>query len=84
MFWPNFAFSEIVNKIVKSSGKDLNVVHDLTKPSINTKLSLSSKKAKEMFGWEPKISLDKGIKRTIAWYDYNISSKIEGKTEEKT
>ena len=68
----SFSVSEIVGKIIKYSGKNLEVIHDMTKPNINTKLALSSGRAKKIFGWEPKISLDEGIKRTIAWYNSNM------------
>ena len=67
----SFSVSEIVSKIIKFSGKNLNIVYDLSKPSINTKLSLCSKKAKLIFGWEPKVTLDEGIKKTIQWYTEN-------------
>ena len=70
----SFSVTEIVNKIIIFSEKKLKVTHDLSKPSINTKLSLCSDKAKKLFGWSPKISLDEGIKRTIAWYNSNIES----------
>src|SRR3989344_76182 len=29
---------------------------------------LSSKKAKKMLGWKPAVSLEEGLKRTLAWY----------------
>ena len=49
--------------------------NDLTKPSINTKLAFNSKKAKDLLGWEPKISLDEGIKKTLLWYnDYYVDN----------
>ena len=62
----------IVNKIVKYSGKNLTITHDLTKPSINTKLALNSQKAFEELGWKPQVSIDQGIQKTIEWYKQNI------------
>ena len=64
----SFSVKEIVSKIIEASGKNLTMVHDLQKPSINTKLALVSKKAEKMFGWRPAVDLDEGIKRTIEWY----------------
>jgi len=63
---------DIVNKIVKYSGKNLTITHDLTKPSINTKLALNSQKAFDELGWKPEISIDEGIQKTIEWYKENI------------
>ena len=68
----SFSVKEIVEKIINASGKDLKITHDLTKPSIETKLALTSEKAKKELGWEPKISLEQGIEKTIKWYKENI------------
>ena len=70
----SFSVKDIVNKIVKESGKDLLIKHDLSKPSINTKLSLNSAKACNKLGWKPKVSMDEGIKKTIEWYKNNIGN----------
>jgi nucleoside-diphosphate-sugar epimerase len=62
----------LVQKIIKLSGKDLSVEHDLSQPTIKTSLSLNCEKAKEDIGWEPSISLDEGIEKTITWWNKNI------------
>jgi len=64
----SFSVKEIVRKIIKISGKNVTIKHDITKPSINTKLALISEKAREELGWEPKTTLEEGIKKTIEWY----------------
>ncbi len=68
----SISVKDIVNKIVKISGKKLSITHDLTKPSINTKLALISDKAKKDLGWECRISIDDGIAKTIDWYKKNL------------
>jgi nucleoside-diphosphate-sugar epimerase len=65
------SIKELVEKIIKISGKDLKMEHDLSKPHIPTKLFLDCTKAKEMLGWEPKVSLEEGIKRSIDWWKAN-------------
>lgn len=67
----SFSVKEIVQKIIKISGKDITIKFDLTKPSINTKLALISKKAKNQLGWEANNSLEEGITKTINWYKKN-------------
>ena len=57
------------------SVKDISIRHDLTKPSINTKLALLSTKAREQLGWIPLTAIDDGIKKTIQWYKLNIQEK---------
>jgi len=66
----------LVKKIISLSGKNLAIEYDKTKPTIATKLVLDISKAKEKFGWKPKISLDEGIKKTLDWYSKNILKSI--------
>ena len=62
---------DLVRKIVELSEKKLSVVHDLTKPTIKTSLSLDCGKAYRDLGWKPEVTLDEGIRRTLAWYQGN-------------
>jgi len=64
--------SDLVKKIIEQSGKNLRISYDITKPTIKTSLCLDYSKAKKEFGWEPKVSLEDGIKKTIYWYKKNI------------
>lgn len=36
---------------------------------------LSAQKARELLGWSPRFSLDKGLEQTIRWYEQHLSSK---------
>jgi len=62
---------DVVSKIITHSGKDLEMVHDLSKPTIPTSLFLNCKKAKDLLDLEPRTTLDEGIKKTIKWYKEN-------------
>jgi GDP-L-fucose synthase len=62
----------IIKRIVKHSGKDLKIEHDLSMPSIKTSLFLDCSLAKEELGWEPKIEIEDGISRTTKWWEENI------------
>ena len=66
------AIRELVEKIIKISGRKLDIVHDLSKPTIKTSLYLDCSKALNELGWSPKISLEEGIQRTIEWHKENI------------
>lgn len=63
---------DLVNKIVKASGKTLKIEHDLTQPTIKTSLFLDCSLAKQELGWEPKVALDDGIARTLDWWRDHI------------
>ena len=62
------SINELVKKIIKASKKKLTIEYDLTKPNIPTYLSVDCSKAKKLLGWKPKVTLDKGIEKTIQWW----------------
>ena len=71
-FGSSIKVSDLVNKIVTFSGKNLIVKNDTSKPTIKTRVALDCGKAKRQFGWEPKVSLDEGILKTMDWHRSNI------------
>jgi len=60
--------ADLVKKVIEHADKDLTITYDTSKPSIKTSLFLDYTKAKQELGWEPKVSLDEGIKKTMEWY----------------
>lgn len=71
-----YSIKDITKKIIKASKKIILINHDLNKPTIKTYLKLDCSKAKKKLGWKPKISLDKGILKTIKWCYKNKRFKI--------
>lgn len=71
----SISINDLVKKVIKCSKKDINIEHDISKPSLKTKLCLDISKAKEFLGWEPNVSLDEGIKKTMKWYKSNTLNK---------
>lgn len=68
----NISIKQLVEKIVKASGKNIDIEFDITKPTIPTKVVLNIDKASQIFNWQPQTSLDDGIKKTISWYKENV------------
>ena len=66
---------ELANKIVELSGSSSKIgFHPL--PEDDPKIRLPDiTKAKEILGWEPKVSPDEGLRRTIAWFAANLSKE---------
>jgi nucleoside-diphosphate-sugar epimerase len=62
---------DLVSKIIKHSERDLEIIHDLSKPTVPTSLFLDCSLAKEKLNWEPKHTLDEGIIKTLNWYKNN-------------
>lgn len=65
---------DLVSKIIKSSGKDITMEFDSSKPSMNFSLTLDCSYAQQKYGWSAKVPLEEGIKKTIEWYNRNIAN----------
>jgi len=70
---------DVLTQILKSTDyADANVQYDSSKPTMIPKRMIDISFAKEKLGFEPKISLKDGIKRTIDWYkEYYKNSSPE-------
>ena len=58
---------DLIEKIVNLSGKKIEIKYDLTKPTGARGYCANYQKAREILGWEPKVSLEDGLKRTYEW-----------------
>lgn len=68
----SIAVRELVQKIIAYSGKQLAIEYDTSKPTIKTKLALDCTKAKTLIGWQQRVPLEEGIKKTMEWHRANI------------
>lgn len=59
---------DLAKMIVQISQKETRIEFDKTKPDGQPRRNCDTKKAKEKIGFEAKISLTEGLKRTIDWY----------------
>ena len=73
----SISVSDLVEKIIENSDKEIAILYDSSKPSIRTKLCLNTSRAGAHLGWYPQVSLDEGIRKTIEWYR---SAKNSGET----
>ena len=74
----SISIKNLVEKIISKSGKDLSIRYNNDKPTIKFNLEVDISKAKEKYGWVPKISLDEGILKTIDWYNKYIEVDDDG------
>jgi len=67
---------ELAQIVIKISGEDINIKHDLSKPQgvrgRNADITLVRKEV----GWEPKVSLEEGMRRTYEWAQQRLA-KLE-------
>ncbi len=62
------AIRDLVHKVIYHSGKKLTVEYDTSQPTLPINVAIDISKAKEKFAWQPRVTLDEGIKKTIDWY----------------
>ncbi len=69
-----YSVDEILRKTLELDGyTDAKVIYDPSKPTMIPKRKVDVSKAKNILGWEAKIDLEEGLKRTIDWYRKNPS-----------
>ena len=62
------SIKKLVHLIVQMSGFKGKIIWDHSQPDGQPKRRLDVQKAKKEFGFEAKISLEEGLRRTIQWY----------------
>ncbi|MCX8009195.1 MAG: NAD-dependent epimerase/dehydratase family protein [Patescibacteria group bacterium] len=60
---------DLVYKIISICKENINVFFDTSKPDGSPRRKSDNTKSKQALGFSPKISLDEGLRRTIAWYE---------------
>ena len=66
----------LVEKIIEISGKTIEPVYDPSKPVGPLSRTADVSRAKALLGWEPRVSLDEGLKRTFRWVDERLSGHV--------
>lgn len=61
------AINELARKIVKLSGKNIDVEYDSTGPQGTHRYCASTNKMKQTLGWAPKVRFSDGLERTFQW-----------------
>ena len=70
------SIGELAEKLRKMMKKEVTIESEgkrirPSKSEVN-KLICNNQKAKEMIGWQPKVSLDEGLEKTINWFKENL------------
>ncbi len=58
---------ELANAVIDISEKEIHIEHDLTKPEGDFGRAADCTLAKKILGWEAKVSLDEGLRKTYEW-----------------
>ena len=62
------SIKDLAEKIAKLSGFSGKLVWNLEKPNGQPRRGLDTRRAKEKFGFQAKMTFDEGLANTIAWY----------------
>lgn len=65
---------ELIEKIQKIMNTDLEIEWELEKPNGQPRRCVSFEKAKNEIGFSPKINLEKGLRKTINWYEQEMKN----------
>jgi GDP-D-mannose 3',5'-epimerase len=71
---PDFSTSirDVAEQVVKASGKDIDIVFDTTKPEGDMDRAADWSKARDILGWEPRVGVEEGIRRTYEWCEREL------------
>ncbi len=64
---------DLVRSVVVASGLDLRTEYDPSRPTIKTSFALDNRRARELFGWEPEVSFEEGVRRTVQWWKQSLA-----------
>ena len=63
---------EVVRTIVRAVGADESLIKYVAdRPGHDLRYAIDSSKARRVLGWEPEVTFEEGIGRTLAWYRDN-------------
>lgn len=63
---------DLVQRIIRLSGKDLQAELDPNRPTLPTGVVLDVSKAGRCLGWHPEVGLEAGIQKTLQWYQSTL------------
>jgi GDP-D-mannose 3', 5'-epimerase len=66
------SINELVDMVAGIAEKRIGRKHDLTKPQGVRGRNSDNTRLREVLGWEPKISLEDGLRRTYNWIDAQV------------
>jgi UDP-glucuronate decarboxylase len=64
-----FTILELAEKVIKMTGSQSKIIHEVLPSDDPKQRKPDITQARKVLGWEPKYSLDEGLKPTIAYFD---------------
>ncbi len=75
----SISINDLIRKFENAIGKTADIKHYPAHPADMSASWADVRKAKDLLGWEPQISLDKGIQQVINWYcqEHEWASQVD-------
>ncbi|MBI1883570.1 MAG: NAD-dependent epimerase/dehydratase family protein [Chlamydiae bacterium] len=70
------SIDELVDIVARIAGKKIAKRHDLTKPQGVRGRNSDNTRLRQVLGWEPRTSLEKGLEVTYRWIQSQVSKKV--------
>ena len=61
------SIADIAERIVRLSGKKIDILFDKSRPEGDKDRTADSRKAQRILGWKQKVPLDLGLEHTFSW-----------------
>ena len=71
----SISIKELSDIVIKNYEYEPEIKYIYDAPTMIKERYIDIQKAKEVLGWEPEISVDEGIKRTVKWYKNECNDK---------
>ena len=68
----DISIRDLTTKIINYTESSSSLIDKPERPGQDIRSCCDNTKARTLFGWQPKISIDEGIKRNIKWYKENV------------
>jgi len=68
------SMNELAERIIEISGKELEIEHDLSKPTGTDKYAADMTQMKRDLEWEPSVPLDEGLKNVYEWASQELET----------
>jgi nucleoside-diphosphate-sugar epimerase len=65
------SIKQLVSTMIQMTGRPIEVVHDLTKPTLHVSIRIDCELAGRELHWSPEYTLEQGLRETIDWYQAN-------------
>jgi Nucleoside-diphosphate-sugar epimerases len=66
--------NELAQSIIALSGKNIEIEHDLSKPTGTDKYACDTTKMKDELGWEPTTPLEEGLQEVYEWAEGELDA----------